>query len=146
MVSKVNAAARFLRHLNTCSDILCRDSLAGLPLPQKPAGLAAEVRDRCAARARVQQLGHVADPREPLPEVLRAVDAERQQQVLRRKTPDLVAAEGQRPGALPHVFTYGKLRELFRREAPVQLDYEPARVARVCDVVLTPEQKLFLRL
>src|SRR5213079_979976 len=59
------------------------------------------------ARARVQQLGHVADPREPLPEVLRAVDAERQQQVLRRKTPDLAAAEGHRPGALTHVFTTG---------------------------------------
>src|SRR5579885_3742901 len=78
--------------------------------------------------------------------MLRAVDAERKQQVFRREASDLAATQAELSGARPQFVTELKLGEAPRRDSPVQLDDHSSGVAREGEVMLAPEQNLLLRL
>ena len=97
------------------------------------------------SRFGLQKLAHVADPREALPEVLRPVDAERDEQVFRRQRLDLAAAHADRGGPRPHALAERHGREAPRRHVPVQLHGQPPAAAREREVVLRAQEHLLLR-
>ena len=91
-----------------------------------------------------EDLGHVADPREALPEVFRAVDTERQQEVIGRKALDRAGAEPNIHEPRPDGLLVGGLGVAPLRELPVQLDEEEAVLAREREVVLRAEEHALL--